>query len=294
MRELRLKPDASNREPKLRHEFVGMMFAVAVGEVGLQTAALLQAGPIFRFLPAYTHLTLAIVVIATSWVGWTLSVAPGARRDVRGIFEWEFVVLLLDVLLVILYFILVRSVDFGKDQAVPHIAPASEVALLMLVIFALYLLWDILTKVLIFWKYRDKSKKSLRVNFDSSWWRTNGVRMLPSTACLFLSWITIRFVRSVDAPHMLTADLALIALILLFRALKDCSSSFPKLEPDGQLSPEKKVQRRRAVLWVVPCFIAVLLGILWSANSFPLPTALVGKIQPACFEQEHSSGNCSK
>ena len=48
MRELRLKPDASNREPKLRHEFVGMMFAVAVGEVGLQTAALLQAGPIFR------------------------------------------------------------------------------------------------------------------------------------------------------------------------------------------------------------------------------------------------------
>ena len=137
----------------------------------------------------------------------------------------------------ILYFILVRSVDFGKDQAVPHIAPASEVALLMLVIFALYLLWDILTKVLIFWKYRDKSKKSLRVNFDSSWWRTNGVRMLPSTACLFLSWITIRFVRSVDAPHMLTADLALIALILLFRALKDCSSSFPKLEPDGQLSP---------------------------------------------------------
>jgi hypothetical protein len=280
------EPRASHPEPKLRHEFVGMMFAVAIGEVGLQTAALFQAGHNLRFLPAWTHLILATVVIATSWVGWTLSMAPGARRDVRGIFEWEFVVLLVDVSLVILYFILVRSVDFEKGSAVPRIAPASRIALLMLIIFALYLFWDLITKVFIFWKYRDKSKKELRQHYDSLWWRTSGVRMLPSTACLVLSCITIRLVKNVDAPHMLTADFAMIAIILLFRSLKDFSSSFPKIEPDGQLSPEKKIERKRAALWMIGCSIVVFLGLLWSACSFPLPARLVGDIQPIAIEQE--------
>lgn len=31
-------------EPTLRHEFVGMMFALTIGEVGLQAAALVKAG----------------------------------------------------------------------------------------------------------------------------------------------------------------------------------------------------------------------------------------------------------
>lgn len=31
-------------EPTLRHEFAGMMFALTIGEVGLQAAALVKAG----------------------------------------------------------------------------------------------------------------------------------------------------------------------------------------------------------------------------------------------------------
>jgi hypothetical protein len=83
MSELQVEAAVPKSQPKLRHEFVGMMFAVAIGEVGLQAAALFKTGDFLRYLPAYSHLTLATIMIATSWVGWTLSVAPGARRDGR-------------------------------------------------------------------------------------------------------------------------------------------------------------------------------------------------------------------
>ncbi|MEI9978402.1 MAG: hypothetical protein WDN23_05275 [Edaphobacter sp.] len=287
MSETKTEPQAANPEPKLRHEFVGMMFAVAIGEVGLQTAALFQAGHFLHFLPAWTHLTVATMMIATSWVGWTLSVAPGARRDVKGIFEWEFVVLLVDVTLVILYFILVRSVDFGKGESAPRIAQAPRVALLIVIIFSLYLFWDLLTKILIFWKYRDKSKKGLFQHYNSAWWLTSGVRILPSTLCLVLAYFATRFVNNVDASHLLTADIAMIGIVLLFRALKDLSSSFPRIEPDGSLSPGDKHKRLRAACWTGACGTIVFLGLLWSALSLPLPPRLVTEISTAPSDTEH-------
>src|SRR5579864_8561232 len=101
-------------DPKLRHEFVGMMFAVTVAEIGLQVASLVQQKNFSQqyCIPAYVHLVLATFVVATSWVGWTLSQSPGARHDVTKIFEVEFWVLLTDMALVIFYFVLVRSVEF--------------------------------------------------------------------------------------------------------------------------------------------------------------------------------------
>ncbi len=149
----------SKRQPRLRHEFVGMMFAITIGEVGLQAAALVQVGHWAHFLPAYGHLFLATVVVATSWVGWSVSAAPGAREDVHGVFQWEFLVLLLDVSLVIAYFILVRTTNLGKETTPPRTDPASTVAAWVLVIFILYLAWDFLTKVIISWRDRDKSRK---------------------------------------------------------------------------------------------------------------------------------------
>jgi hypothetical protein len=150
-------------DPKLRHEFVGMMFAVTVAEIGLQVASLVrQTDFSFQlYLPAFSHLLLATIVIATSWVGWTLSQSPGARHDVSKIFEAEFVVLLIDVVLVICYFVLVRSVEFGKPEGeaktVWSISAAPE-ARWVLYIFGLYFVWDFVTKVLIYRKDRAVRK----------------------------------------------------------------------------------------------------------------------------------------
>lgn len=197
-------------EPKFRHEFVGMMFAVTIGEVGLQTAGLVhlvQSHDVLRFLPAVSHLVLATAVITASWVGWTLSRAPGGQRDVRGVFEWEFLVLLTDIALVITYFILVRTVDFGKEEH-PRIDPPSIVALWVIWIFSLYLFWDFLTKVCMLRKRPQTSK------------RETLMRIIPTVTCLGLALVVRALVANADYSHWVTSDLALLSLVLLFRALK--------------------------------------------------------------------------
>ena len=270
----------SKPEPKLRHEFVGMMFAITIGEVGLQAAALVQAGHAAHFLPAYTHLFLATVVVATSWVGWSLSAAPGARRDVQGVFQGEFFVLLLDVFLVIVYFILVRTIDFGKEATPPRIEPASTVAYLILVIFSLYLVWDILTKVIISWRDREGSKKKFPEHFDRSWRRLVGLRMLPTAVCCTLAWLVWRLVQTADRPHYLTADFSLFWLVVLFRALKELVSAYyPRPAKDEATPPKRAMSKKSAIALTVVCALGMVVGMLWTACSWPLPSRMVTAIE---------------
>jgi hypothetical protein len=255
----------TEQEPKLRHEFVGMMFAVAIGEVGLQTATLVQAGHWVHFLPAYSHLTLATVLIATSWVGWTLSPSPGARADVNSVFEWEFCVLLIDVLLVVTYFILVRSVDITEDKPIELKASAAPEAFWIFFVFCVYLIWDIFSKVII---YRSKKR-------SEAWFSTYGVRIVPTALCVALAYSIKRTVGVADPPHVLTADLAMIGLLLLFRSLKDLASSlFPKSGTPADVICKAK---RSALGWSSFFAAVTLLGILWT-RFWPIPKAIAGQI----------------
>jgi hypothetical protein len=253
-------------EPKLRHEFVGMMFAVAVGEVGVQTATLVQAHNWVHFLPAYFHLLLATVLIATSWVGWTLSPSPGARTDVRNIFEWEFFVLLLDMLLVVIYFILAKSVDITGEKNIQLKASAAPEAFWVLVVFCVYLVWDFVSKVPLY----TKKKRS------EPWFRNYGVRIIPTLVCLILAYVTKRLVADIDAPHVLTADLALIFLVLLFRALKDLTSAlFPRAEVHEDLVRTKRV---RAIVWSLSFGLCFVLGLMWT-RLWPIPERIAAAIE---------------
>jgi hypothetical protein len=241
----------SDREPKLRHEFVGMIFAVALGEVGLQTAVLVRAGNVEHFLPAYFHLGLATVVIATSWVGWALSQSPGARMDVHSVFELEFLVLLLDVLLVIAYFILVKSVDITGEGENLHFNPsAAPESLWVFVIFCGYVAWDILCKIFLYRKH----------NKPEPWLHNYGVRIVPTVVCTVIAYFIWQWVRKADPPHILTADLSLVALVLFFRALKELASSFfPK--PNAEVVRSRKYW---AIGWSVTLGLAICASILWT------------------------------
>lgn len=246
------RKNAGRMEPTLRHEFVGMMFALTIGEVGLQAAALVKAGHFVQYLPAYSHLLVATVMIATSWVGWSLSRAPGARLDVTGIFQWEFVILLLDVSMVITYFILVRSFEFEKANAVPRIDPPSSMDFWVAVIFGLYIVWDFVTKVFIPQK-----------NPSTSWFEKYG-RMLPTAGCLIIACGLRYLLRSADLPHYLTADLALLSLVFLFRALKDLVSGLTK-KPRDQVALGKI---RWGSFWTVLCATGLTVGVLATTHSW--------------------------
>jgi len=207
-----------------------MMFAVAVGEIGLQVATLVQQKEAWQhYLPAYSHLFLAAAVIAASFVGWTLSPSPGGRQDVTEVFDPEFVVLLIDVALVVCYFILVRSVDFQKPETgdkityTPSAVPESR---WIFWIFCIYLLWDVWTKIAVYVVRRFLQG----IKDDDNWFPTVAVRFVPTVVCLFLAYRLWRGVSDKLGPsEVVAADAALLAVVLLFRALKDlCSAIFPR------------------------------------------------------------------
>jgi hypothetical protein len=263
----------SNSEPKVRHEFVGMMFAVTIGEVGLQAASLVHAKHYTHFLPFYSHLLLAIIVVTSSWVGWSLSQAPGNRRDVDGIFTWGFCTLLLDVFLVITYFIMVRTIEVGKLPEQARIDTPEKEAWLIVLMFALYFVWDIVTKMLAYDKIRD-----------GPWSRNCGLRMLPTVACLFLAIIVRWQVVGFQLVHYVNADIALLALALAFRAFKDVVS-------EGAPRKGKEFKRRKFVTAIVfssVCVLGIGYGIASARYSWKLlPSKIVLDIEtPLSYESQ--------
>ena len=100
-----------------RFIFVQLLFSLTAAEIARAAAELtLHDGEWASLLPAYGHLVLATTVVATSWVGWSVSEAS-LRLKVGSVFSWPFVVLLTDVALVIFYFILVRGAEIPRANA---------------------------------------------------------------------------------------------------------------------------------------------------------------------------------
>lgn len=114
-------------EDPLRYAFVEMLFALAVSQVAIHAADLVGIqSSLLEKLPGFAHLTLGLIVIAASWVGWRQSQSPGMKEQIRSLFSVRFVGLLIDVLLVILYFILVRSVEIEqKSGATVHTSASA-------------------------------------------------------------------------------------------------------------------------------------------------------------------------
>jgi amino acid transporter len=97
-------------EDVLRSAFVEMLFALAASQVAIHAADLVGVDvPWQTKLPAFAHLGVGFVLIVASWLGWRQSVAPGMKERVRYPFSVPFIGLLVDVLLVILYFIIILS-----------------------------------------------------------------------------------------------------------------------------------------------------------------------------------------
>lgn len=128
----------------LRFVFVQMLFALTMGELAREAAALVELASIRAAPASYSHLALAFILITASWVGWSSSKAPGNQLKVVSIFSWSFVVLMLDVVLVICYFVVVKGVE--KPDGNEITASAYNETTWILIVFVGYLLWDFLTK----------------------------------------------------------------------------------------------------------------------------------------------------
>lgn len=199
-------------EMHLRFVFVSMLFALTIGKIVEQLTQLVYIGVGFSH-PAYIHLLLAAFLVVTSWVGWARSNAPGNVRAVRDVFSWEFVILLIDLFLVLCYFIIVKGAEMPKTKTAIDPSAANE-TFWILVVFAGYVAWDFVTKAVI------------RSQLDSTFWsqlcskyflRNFGI----TGSCLGLAiliWILFGGVSS--HAGVILVDITLLGLVVIFRLLK--------------------------------------------------------------------------
>jgi hypothetical protein len=89
--------------------------------------------------------------------------------------------------------------------------------------------------------------------------------MLPTIGCLVIAWIVKQNVGAADKAHFLSADAAMLSLILLFRALKELTSAALPA------SDKQKRPRAGAITWSLIWACGVALGTFATAYSWRLP-----------------------
>lgn len=186
----------------LHREFVGMLFALAIAEVAIRSGEIVNSGLGFGIkAPALAHLFLSGTVIAASWVGWGWS--KYSLSNVRHVFTRDFVELAMDVWLVAVYFFIVqgaeRVVEVNGTKTIE--ASMKAEALWILVMFATYVSWDVLTK-----------------------WRQGSAliqRGWASIVCALLSVWSFWSLQALQGTMpVVLGDLSLLMIVLLFRAMK--------------------------------------------------------------------------
>ena len=205
---------------ELRATFVEMLFALAAAEVAVVSADLVMVDAEWQSkLPALAHLAVAMFLIAASWLGWNNSLSPGKLEKIQSIFSIAFLGLLLDVALVILYFIVVRRVEIvdkgsGFQLAKPSAEPEAK---WIATIFVVYAVWDLVTDLL--------SPGCINVGSISQWplkaFRVAIVSAFTSAACLAMTCVLLRNAWHSTQPHqVILLDVGLVAVIGFFRVLK--------------------------------------------------------------------------
>jgi hypothetical protein len=235
---------------ELRFVFVEMLFALTIAEVATQVATLAADGLGITQAPSsYSHLFLAIIVVAASWIGWKNSEAAGNKLPVEEIFSLGFWVLLLDVALVIFYFILVRGAEKSINGVVtPSVANETK---WILIIFIGYFVWDVLTKAVPHVEHKSLRKRL----FGQELWGRGWISF-TCVALAVLIWFVSRGV-STQAGVVLT-DVSLIALALLFRSLKQWATWWKKKKTGD---PAAEAGLTRSKRWTAACAIILIASV---------------------------------
>lgn len=204
-----------------RFVFVQLLFSLAIAEVARQVADLRAFGlPTAKVIPVYTHLLLASLVIATSWIGWSRSFAsrvnkagatPNRPTDV---FSGRFFTLLLDLLLVIFYFLLVRGAEIPRNGE-PTYSARNEVGLIA-AMFVGYFVWDFFDKAVV--HREDVAEHFWRRVSGPVLWRRGQISLVLA---LYSVLVALLLVDTVAYWSVIAADVSLMLMVLCFRAWKE-------------------------------------------------------------------------
>ena len=209
-----------------------------------------------KYIPVYSHLTLAALVVGTSWLGLTraLSALQNCVNPRWGIIAPVWLLLIIDFSILGVYFAFVRVVNKARSSGSGQKEDAfsTHASFWMLIVLSLYCVWDGMVYFLFPkwpgpWHYACTQQD---VSFCARSWM--------SVLCLALAllvFLALRHTRS-DCPFWVlpTADVSLIFFLLFYRALKQLAGD----------------ERRDALSQVGQLVCPFLTGnrIIWCARGF--------------------------
>ena len=238
----------------LRHTFVSMLFALVIAETAIQASnivaavstawepdgvfssilALLKRDDWLVLAPA-THLLLGFILICTSWVGWSRSIDKDKSKDVDEIFSVPFVQLLIELLLVVLYFVLVRSVEIGSQsndgiqQSISSPSAAPE-AFWLMAVYGGYVVWDVFADVLN--RHFPEDKRPMRqipfVSVICTFATGFITRCWVSILCTIAAWVVYKSANNASSIPLsaVLGDLALLCVVFWFWLAKVLEPKF--------------------------------------------------------------------
>lgn len=257
-------PPVSQNE--LRRTFIAMLFALVAATIAQQISEMLfvvtggwdlAASPskIWENLllgngmlfASVSHSCLALLLVAMSWVMWSKSQAGGHKTEISSIFSKEFIILLVEVFLVVLYFAIAKTMEQNFSEYVKGKSVAAFVgttsarpeALQMMWVFSVYFVWDVITDVM----YSPHNPPL--VTFGE---KITGIIQgvltycAISVICIAGAWLVSVNSPSVATPYQaLWGDIALIALLLFFALGKKLEYYAVKIFPrEGDRSNTKR------------------------------------------------------
>ncbi len=207
---------------RLHLTFVEFLFSLAAAEVAVRFASVFDDNVDWRspeFCALVAHLSMALLLIAASYIGWSNS--SNAHRDtsrLTTVFSWDFVELMLDVILVIAYFVLVHlSEEPHKGTGSISVSLTPE-AFWVTTVFGLYLVWDVVSK----FPLRKHPEGSPRAG------ESYGCKVLAQRGWVSLLLFGLAFWiardcydKSATPDRVVAFDVAMVGLVILFRELKN-------------------------------------------------------------------------
>lgn len=226
---------------ELRRTFIAMLFALVAATVAQQISELLfvvtggwdsassptkmfdnllaERGALFATL---SHSLLALLLVSMSWVMWSKSQAGGLKKDISSIFSKEFVILLVEVFLVVLYFAIVKTVEQNFQEytskktisAYVGVTSARPEALQLMWVFSVYFIWDFIVDVVT----SPRLEQGVAVPSNMLSYLTGLVAYCSiSFICILGAWLISGVSASEATPYeSVLGDIALLSVLLFF------------------------------------------------------------------------------
>lgn len=241
---------------KLRHTFIAMLFAFVVSVLAIKAVDLLsvitsdwnagfsisQIGSNllhadFLLIVPFMHLLLAFMLVSMSWVMWSRSQSSGLTKQIDSFISIPFFILLIEMLLVVMYFALTNTVEqdiaaYNNSKRIEDFVKnpsAQPEAHIFIFVFSIWFIWDIVCDVL-----ASNLAKAPQGFISSIMAPIQGVLTYSSASfmCLLACIIVSQVVVPKDPIKVIFADLALLSVLIWFRPAKKIEYFWIKFFPN--------------------------------------------------------------